>query len=169
MLATGFAAPSQAWNYLLDQCRWDSTTMTLDVSDSGSLHDTWVSAAGSWDGLDANVEVTDGSADVKALTENRGNTVQWTGITRRAGTLDEMPPCSNNRWESGGVEIVVNGSAVSGYDPDKVHGVAAHEIGHALGLGHMPDDHRVIMHNWDDAREVNTPQDDDKAGINAIY
>lgn len=168
LLATGLATPAQAWTHLQDECRWESSTMTLDVSNSGSRHDNWTSAAASWKGVDATVEVTDGGGDVQALTERRGNTVGWSGIARAAGTLDAMPPCANDRWQSGQMEIVLNDAKLGDYDSARINGIAAHEIGHALGLGHVPEDDAVLMHNYDE-RTVSTPQSDDKEGINAIY
>ena len=112
--------------------------------------------------------VNGSSTNLTGLNENRGNTVAWTGVTRAAGTVQSFPPCTSGRWNSGGMEVVLNWSLVSGYSAAKRQGVAAHELGHAFGLAHNPASRAILMYP-DDTRTVTTPSSDDKAGINAIY
>lgn len=66
------------------------------------------------------------------------------------------------------MEVVLNWSLVSGYSAAKRQGVAAHELGHALGLAHNGSSAAILMYPYD-SRTVTTPQSDDKAGVNAIY
>lgn len=47
-------------------------------------------------------------------------------------------------------------------------GVFAHEIGHALGLGHVTDPYQVMCTSAD-GRAVNVPGSDDIAGVNYLY
>jgi predicted Zn-dependent protease len=128
---------------------------------------SWVNAAASWSGLNANYVLTTSSYDVYALNENRGNTVVWTGVTRKKGTIQSLPTCTGGYMTSGQVEVVMNWSLVSGYSSSKKQGLAAHELGHAFGLNHVTSTN-ILMYGAD-TRTVTTPQADDKAGVNALY
>ncbi len=52
-----------------------------------------------------------------------------------------------------------------------VQSVAAHELGHDVGLGHDPNENQLMYVTtdrwWVDG--INSPQSDDNAGVNAIY
>ncbi|HZU70891.1 MAG TPA: matrixin family metalloprotease [Ktedonobacteraceae bacterium] len=52
-----------------------------------------------------------------------------------------------------------------------VQSVAAHELGHDVGLGHDPNENQLMYATtdrwWVDG--INSPQSDDNAGVNAIY
>jgi hypothetical protein len=52
-----------------------------------------------------------------------------------------------------------------------VQSVAAHELGHDIGLGHDPNENQLMYYStdrwWVDG--INTPRSDDNAGTNAIY
>ncbi len=52
-----------------------------------------------------------------------------------------------------------------------IQSVAAHELGHDIGLGHDPSKNQLMYYStaryWDDG--INTPQSDENAGTNAIY
>lgn len=128
----------------------------------------WTNAASSWSGLDAKFVSSSSTYDVYATNENRGNTVVWSGVTRKKGTVESVPACSSSGYmTSGQVEVVLNWSVVSGYTASKRQGVAAHELGHAFGLNHVTS--KSILMYGADTRTVTTPQTDDKAGVNALY
>jgi len=102
--------------------------------------------------------------------ENRGNTVVWTGVTRKKGTVQASPPCPNGLWTSGKLEVVINWSLVNQlqYNSAWKKMVAAHELGHAFGLAHTPNHQEWLMYPTDE-RYALLPQPNDKAGVNAIY
>ena len=162
------AAPAQAYGSL--GCRWSSTTVQLRAPSPYLSYPAWSNAAASWNNaaVDARYAVNGSTYNLTGLNENRGNTVSWTGVTRAAGTVQSFPPCSGGRWTSGGMEVVLNWSLVSGYSVAKRQGVAAHELGHALVLAHNSASTGILMYPTD-ARTVTSPASDDKAGINAYY
>jgi len=71
-------------------------------------------------------------------------------------------------WTSGQMEVVLNSGLIGGYTPAQRYGLAAHEFGHALGLGHNNSRIDVLMYGTD-ARTVGIPQADDRSGVNAMY
>ena len=168
MVSALTALPAQA--YATFGCRWASSTVYLRAPSPYLSYPAWSGAASSWNsaGVQAKYVVNGSSTNLTGLNENRGNTVAWTGVTRAAGTVQSFPPCTSGRWNSGGMEVVLNWSLVSGYSAAKRQGVAAHELGHAFGLAHNPASRAILMYP-DDTRTVTTPSSDDKAGINAIY
>lgn len=154
--------------YAFNGCRWNHTGVRLYVPAPLVSAPVWNSAQASWRGLDAGFVWNGSPADVTGTNESRGNTVAWTGVTRQKGTVQSAPSCPNGFFASGQVEVVLNWSVVSGYSASKRQGVAAHELGHALGLAHTTSSQGVLMYPYD-SRTVYTPQGDDKAGVNARY
>ncbi len=68
------------------------------------------------------------------------------------------------------VSARLNAAYTSGYSADKREGVAAHEVGHTLGLAHSST--CVLMNPTTPDRTncgVFTPQQDDVDGVQAIY
>lgn len=59
----------------------------------------------------------------------------------------------------------------SRYTSGAVQSVAAHELGHDIGLGHDPSENQLMYFSTDRwwVDKINTPQNDDNAGANAIY
>ncbi|MFD1323008.1 matrixin family metalloprotease [Micromonospora sonneratiae] len=133
----------------------------------------WNNAAASWGGLDASLTWVNSGEHIYATNESRGNTVAWTGVTRKKGTVQDPPtPCVGGFFATGQVEVVINWTSVSSYTTAQKQGVAAHEFGHALGLAHNTSSPIKLMYPYDSNRHsagVTTPQSDDKAGINALY
>lgn len=169
--------------YSLLGCKWPTTTVKWyapSVITSAAIT-TWTDAAASWTGVDAKLSRVTSSPQLYVNAESRGNTVAWTGITRKYGTLQTAPVCTGTSqvaptWVSGQVEVVLNWSSISGYTATQKKMVAAHEFGHALGLAHNTtltgSNPIALMYPYDDKRiaaGIYTPRTDDKAGINAIY
>lgn len=64
--------------------------------------------------------------------------------------------------------IQFNRTAMDNFDYANNRGVAAHEIGHGLGLSHVTDIYQ-IMCTYGDGRIVTTPKNDDIAGVKKLY
>jgi len=161
-----------AFAYAFVGCKWNHTAIKLYVPAPLLSYPAFGSAATSWNGLQAHYVWNGSPADVTGTNEARGNTVAWTGITRTKGTLQTPPPtggaCVNGLYVSGRLEVALNWSVVGGYSAARRQMVAAHELGHVFGLGHVPSNPNVLMYPYD-SRTVTTPQADDKAGVNALY
>lgn len=166
------------WNSL--GCRWSTNAVQWYVPAPLSSGPTWTSAASSWSGVDATLNYNSSNPHIYATQENRGNTVVWTGVTRKKGTVQTAPVCTSGRWTRGQVEVVLNWTAISSYTSTQKRGVAAHEFGHALGLDHNsslassgpPPIPVALMYPYDNVRNtatITSPRTDDKNGINAIY
>ena len=160
------ARPALAWNS--SGCKWSTSAIGFYVPSPLISYPVWSNAAASWHGLDAHFVWNANPANFTGTNEARGNTVVWSGVTRRKGTVQDAPPCSGGRWVSGQMEVVLNWSVVSGYGAAKRQGVAAHELGHSFGLAHNPASAAILMYPYD-TRTVTTPQADDRAGVNALY
>jgi hypothetical protein len=149
------AVPVSAWTSW--GCKWNHANVKYWAPSPYLSYPTWTSAANSWAGLDASYTVVTSTYDVYALNENRGNTVTWTGVTRKKGTIQSLPTCTGGYMTTGQVETVLNWSLMDslGYSAAKRQGAAAHEIGHALGLHHVPISN-VLMYGAG-TRTVTTP------------
>ncbi|WP_027341556.1 matrixin family metalloprotease [Hamadaea tsunoensis] len=166
-LAAVVNAPSaSAWNSL--GCKWSTSSINFYVPSPLISYPAWGNAVPLWNGLDAHFNWNTTPALFTGTNENRGNTVSWSGVTRKPGTVQDFPTCSGGFWVSGGMEVVLNWPIVSGYSTAKRYGVAAHELGHSFGLAHNNGSTAYLMY-YSDSRTVNTPQSDDKAGVNGLY
>ncbi|MFZ4841034.1 matrixin family metalloprotease [Mycetocola saprophilus] len=160
-------SPAQAYGSL--GCRWVNPAVQLNAPAPLLSAPAWGTAASTWSWLNASVTVSSsGSPDVYGTNELRGNTVTWSGVTRGKGTAASFPPCNGGNWVNGQMEVVLNWSYVGSYSAAQRQGVAAHELGHALGLAHNPSSRAILMYP-DDSRTTSVPANDDRAGINAIY
>lgn len=91
-------------------------------------------------------------------------------MTRKPGTVQTPPRCPGGVYTSDKVEVALNwtGMSQARYTANMRRMVAAHELGHALGLGHTPAHPEWLMYP-SDSRSVQVPQPNDKAGVNALY
>lgn len=189
-----FVNSASAYNTL--GCKWGAVSISYYNAGSNS---TWTSVitagANSWSSSGISpAELNGKSASVAnfyALNENRGN-VSWSGVFRRAGTVDSNPvgssvSCQSGKWVSQEVELVINTYYLSGYPTSWRTGVAAHEFGHAFGLAHnnavgqscayepdKPSRALFLMYYSDDrfvsrCATIFGPKSDDVAGVNALY
>ena len=176
-LVVAEARPANAY-YTLGH-KWSTASIKYYVPTPLSSYTIWTGAASQWSGLDASLTWSSSNVRFTATQENRGNTVGWTGVTRKPGTTQSFPQYSGGYWVSGGMEVVLNWTAISGYTTSQKKMVASHELGHAFGLAHnpafipgTPGIPMALMYPYDNTRiafGILSPTYDDKAGINAIY
>ncbi len=168
LLLSGVLGTAKANAYDFLGCKWSSSSIKLYVPAPLLSYPVWWNASASWSGVDAHY-VNNSSANVYGTNENRGNTVAWTGVTRKKGTVESYPPCTSGKWTSGKMEVVLNWSKMTslGYSTAKFKMVAAHELGHSFGLAHVSNT-SVLMYNYDN-RSALVPATDDRNGVNALY
>lgn len=164
--------PGYSPQYSLLGCKWIVTQIRVSIPTPLTYYTTLKTGADRW--TDANVKPNflvnqSGTQNLSATTENRGNTVPWTGVARRPGTVSTFPGCTaNGYWISGQMEVVLNSGLIGNYSSAQKNALAAHEFGHALGLGHNASRIDVLMYP-NDGRTVGIPQADDRNGVNAMY
>ena len=160
-LLAGGTATAQAYN--LSGGHLPTTSPSYKINGGSSASRTaWSAGVSDWNNAGAGVSpsTTSGSATV-ALSEANDSSVSWDGITY---------------WNNGANGVMTNVSAqlnaayTAGYSASKREGVAAHEVGHTLGLAHSNS--CVLMNPTTPDRTncgVYTPQQDDINGVRAIY
>lgn len=168
-------AENSASAYNLLGIRWAGTPTSgccaaLNVQYASTFQpgdrDAFDNARGAWNGSSANVIFTSGSS---ALTvgDTVNSSVGWDGITN--STYNTCPsPLTGYCFVSSNVYL--NYYYTSGYTPSVSQGVAAHELGHAIGLDHYP--YCDLMNGYTPSRilcGIAGPVLDDINGVNSLY
>ena len=157
------AAPASA--YTLSGCKWNKKSFTVNSAGTNGTMRTALSDAATVYDLSTDVTMVTSSTASSTLTAANNNYGQtgWEGIA--------SPTCSS------GVTSKVHIRANDYYLPNlssqraRIKVVWLHELGHALGLGHVSTLHRVMYTSASSAYYdgVYTLTGDELNGINALY
>lgn len=127
------------------EIRWGSSTSYTTARDH---------AVATWDAL-GSINIAPDTAttyeDVTFLDSNRSD-VSWDGLYTNT---------------TGSDEIYLNKYYLSGYTSFKQKAVAAHEVGHALGLAHSYSPN--LMNSCSTCSGVNTPQSHDRSDYYTLW
>jgi predicted Zn-dependent protease len=117
------------------------------------------SAIIAWNQSAANVLLVSGSSKL-TIDDVINNSVTWDGITNYTYSGSSFTAAN----------VLLNYHFTIGYDSSKTKGVAAHELGHALGLAHTSG--CVLMTPDTPTRSscgISGPTSDDVNGVNHLY
>lgn len=123
----------------------------------------WDNGRWAWNAQPDNIYLNQGSGAL-TVDDSYSSTVGWDGITYYAWHSCSTGTCFDY------ANAYLNYYYTSGYSADTIQGVAAHELGHAIGLDHAGG--CVIMTAYTSTRNscgVYVPTQDDLNGAIALY
>ena len=163
LLATslGVTNASRAEAYTFTSCRWPSASISYDNQASGASGSAFANGASSWSSrTDVSLYSRPGSSNFFFIRNNLGDN-NYDGYTS---------------WDCGSSGTFRSTASINGYYTDSFptrrrQAVAAHEIGHGIGLNHSGSN--ALMYtsaaNFYDRTGQYYPVADDINGINARY
>jgi hypothetical protein len=181
LVLSSTVAPAVSYTFLVDSnywknnvpCHWSSSITYYNSADANESAEVTI-AVGEWMSVNANFALTKASSPSTAQilfesTHNGSNS--WAGLTQT-----KYSTCSSGSI-SGKVIVELNDDNIYAYSAGftQTEATAAHEMGHALGLGH---ENSAAAQNWDlmywsDDPYYNNnvigPTRDDISGIISLY
>lgn len=154
---------SQAFGYNLTGAHWPNANrpVTISVSYSGTATG-WNNGMSAWNATPTKALFTapGGGTQTTVLGDTNDSSVSWDGISNwnpGTGTINNAQGRLNYNY-------------TKNYNANQIKGVAAHELGHILGLAHHNGCYLMVDNTPQRTScGVYTPQSDDQAGINALY
>ena len=189
LLATslGVTNASRAEAYTFTSCRWPSASISYDNQASGASGSAFANGASSWSSrTDVSIYSRPGSSNFFFIRNNLGDNnydgyTSWdcgsSGTFRStAYNLGDNNYDGYTSWDCGSSGTFRSTASINGYYTDSFptrrrQAVAAHEIGHGIGLNHSGSN--ALMYtsaaNFYDRTGQYYPVADDINGINARY
>ena len=165
MLFIFLLVPSVTFAYNLSGYTWlDVDPLYYDIDWCGwRTRNAWSQSIGDWNLTSTPVNFENYWYFKVGCFESRRSDVTWDGY------------CWRNTYENYimSATCTLNAYYTDGYSASKRKSVSGHELGHVLGLSHMPWYYSALMNGYTywryDVYGVNTPQQDDINGVNAMY
>lgn len=168
-LALFLAMSGNAFAYTTEGGRWNDTPTAGCCADIGVQFNSFAqgydrtgfnNAISAWNSSPANVYLEIGTGAL-TVQDTSNCSASWDGITYENINVFGYFTYAN---------AYLNSCSTKNYSASTIQGVAAHELGHAIGLGHQNG--CVLMTPDTSTRDscgINTPQQDDVNGINYLY
>ncbi len=149
----------QAFAYSLNGGRWSSSQISIGFYSSQQSYDRagWVNGYNAWNNAHTHIHFSANGGTLDVHDTYRSD-VTWDGITYVT---------INGFGYFTGVDAYLNYYYTQHYGSGTIQEVAAHELGHSVGLGHVNS--CVLMNPTTGSRCGNTPKQDDINGVNSLY
>lgn len=128
----------------------------------GSSRTAYNGAISAWTNSAANVILTSASGALTA-GDTVNSSVTWDGLTSYATHACGSKTCFTY------AHSLLNFWFTQNYTSDDIQGVAAHELGHAIGLAHQPTGCALMRASTQTRCGLTGPAADDVNGANHIY
>lgn len=149
----------QAFAYALEGGKWSGSQISIGFYGSQQSYDKqgWINGYTAWNNAKTHIHFSANGGTLDAHDMYR-NDVTWDGLTNY--TINIFGYFT-------GVDTYLNYYYTQHYSASTIQEVAAHELGHSVGLAHVNS--CVLMNPYTGSRCGNTPKQDDINGVNYLY